>query len=236
MALKLTKEERRAVFDGSLKILRRPERPEGDEPIIVSWAKGGKQIVDRSTGATIEVPREPRLWITLGGWRPRHGTLEWEAAVTIHDQREQHRVLANGLGGIPREPGLRTRWGERVIHVDGQVRVVPKKVPSKDELQERWTPETERGYGGRRQMEMDADGRPQPATGVSDEDFERFLRPVESGGYGIEDANIGARTLQRAKERKMGEEARLAQEYRRGKSGFLRRSQLEREERRLGAA
>jgi hypothetical protein len=209
--IKLTKDERRAVFGGTLKVLRRPQKPEGEpEPIVVSWTRGGRQVADRSTGATIEVERQPRLWITLKGWHLRQGSTEWETAVTIHDEREQHRVLSNGLGGIPREAGLRTRWGERVIHSDGEVKVVPKRVPTKEEQYENWTSETERGYGGRNEFEVDAEGELQPALGVSDDELARFLRPIDQGGHGVEDANLAARMKRRKQERVMRLEMRLA--------------------------
>ena len=77
-----------------------------------------------------------------------------ETAVQIHDHRERHRVLANGIGGMPREAGLKTRSGTRVIHSAGEAKVVPKTVPSKEEQKENWTPETERGYGGSDELEL----------------------------------------------------------------------------------
>jgi hypothetical protein len=179
--LKLTKKERHAVFAGDLKALRRSEKPDqksGDK-LVVGWTRGGRQILDRSSGATIEVPKEARLWITVKGWHLKAGSTEWETAVVIHDERETHRVLANGIGGLQRETGLKTRWGTRVIHSGGAVKVVEKHVPTKDELKENWTSETERGYGGRNEFEMSAEGDLVQATGVGDDYLKAFAADAE---------------------------------------------------------
>lgn len=182
---KLTKEERHAVFAGTLKVLRRLQKPEGVTKVIVSQTKGGRQILNREEGTTIDVPREPRLWITFKGWHLKAGSVEWETMVVIHDQRETHRVLANGIGGLQRESGLKTRWGTRVIHSGGEVKVVEKTVPTKEQLKEHWTSETERGYGGRNEFEMSAEGDLVQATGVGDDYLKRFAGEAEPESEGL---------------------------------------------------
>lgn len=186
--MKLTRDERAAAFAGTLKVLRRPEKPDTEpgEEIIVSTTKGGKQIIDRDTGETIELSKQPRLSITVKGWKLRAGDKEWEAEVIVHDRREMNRNLANGLGGIPREPGLKTRWGTRVIHSEGKVKVVEKKVPTRDEQHENWTAETERGYGGKGggdlPQEADKLGLERtrvPATGADDGILNEYSAQVE---------------------------------------------------------
>lgn len=175
--LKLNRDERKRVFDGTLKVLSRVDRPdqEAGDVVVVSWSKGGKQIVDRGTGKTVEIERRPRLWITVKGWHLRAGSTQWETAVTIHDQREQHRVLAGGIGGMPKEPGLRTRWGSTVVHRGGEIKVIDKRVPTREQQKEHWTPETERGYGGRDELEFcEFTGDMVPAAGVADEDLTKF--------------------------------------------------------------
>ncbi len=217
--MKLTRSERKAIFDGTLKVLRRPKKPdqEAGHQIVVSKTRGGKQIVDRDSGETIDMPTQPRLWITIKGWHLKAGEKEWQTDVTIYDLREQNRVLSNGLGGIPREPGLKTRWGTKVVHNDGKVEVRPKRVPTKAEQRENWTPETERGYGGRNGMERSVDGDLVPATGVDDGTIKQFLAPKNEGGRGIEKANIGRRLQQRKREEGMRREMKLAGEHRRTK-------------------
>lgn len=214
--MKLTQEERKAVFAGTLKVLRRPKKPEDQEAghkIIVSQTRGGRHIVDRSTGETVDIPPEPRLWIALKGWHLRQGSTEWETAVMIHDLREASRELAGGIGGHAREAGLKTRWGQRVVHRDGKIEVETKRVPTKEEQRENWTPETERGYGGssgRGLDQRDSDGRHAPATAVNDSTLSSFAAAVE-------DQNIGLREKQRKRERQMDEEIKMSREYRRGR-------------------
>lgn len=181
---KLTKEERHAVYAGTLKVLRRPSKPDHDagHKIIVGQTRGGRQILDRDEGTTIEVAKEPRLWITIKGWHLRAGSVEWETSVAIHDERETHRVLANGIGGIPREAGLKTRWGTHVVHTQGKVIVLDKRVPTREQQKEHWTSETERGYGGRNEFEMSAEGDLVQATGVGDDYLEQFAAAAEPVG------------------------------------------------------
>lgn len=205
---KLTREERRSVFQGTLRVLRRPKKPDqgaGTE-IVVSQTRGGRQIVDRETGETIAIPRQPRLWIIIKGWHLRAGSTEWETDITIHDLREQNRVLSNGVGGIPREPGLKTRWGQTVA-ADGTVR--NKRVPKKEEQREHWTPETERGYGGRNGMERDADGELVPATGVDDATLSDFAKRIA-------EENKFRQLGNHRKAEVLLQERKMAKEYRKG--------------------
>lgn len=228
---KLMKDERHAVFAGTLKTLRRLHKPdqEAGAKVVVGWSRAGRQILDRDTGETIEIEREPRLWITIKGWHLRAGSTEWETSVTVHDRREHHRALANGIGGIPREAGLRTRWGTHVIHSAGEVKTLPKRVPKKDEQREHWTSETERGYGGRGGVERDSDGELQPSGAVDDATLAEFARQVE-------EENQILRHQRRAEDRKLREEFALAEEVKRGCPGKLRQAQIEREARRAVAA
>lgn|GEM_PF-3021535 len=213
--MKLTRQERKQVFDGTLKVLRRPSKPdqEAGAKLIVSQSLGGKHIVDRSTGETVDLPKQPRLWIVIKGWHLKQGETEWQTDVTIHDLRETNRELASGIGGHPREAGLKTRSGTHVVHHNGEIVVRPKRVPTKAEQKESWTPETERGYGGsagRGLDQSDADGQYVPATAVDDETLNKFAAVAG-------DRNIGLRTMQRKRERGMREEIKVAGEHRRAK-------------------
>lgn len=219
--MKLTKEERAAAFRGTLRVLRRPQKPETEpgEEIVLSTTKGGRHVIDRDSGETIELQKQPRLSITVKGWKLRAGDKEWEAEVVIHDRREQNRNLANGLGGIPREPGLKTRWGTRVIHSGGDVKVVPKRVPSRAEQHENWTPETERGYGGRgtgdypqEADKMGIERTPVPSTGVDDVAFAEFSVQVEP-------VNLALRHQRRADQRRGNVKMRLRSAEERGATG-----------------
>lgn len=145
--MNLTREERKQAFAGTLRVLRRPFNPdmETGAAIVLSYTRGATQVVekderkrqqllDERKPITVEVPRQPNLWITCKGWHLKQGSTEWETDVTIHDRREPTRMLAGGIAtGLPREPGLKTR-----THT-------PKP---KGETVESWNPETERGYGG----------------------------------------------------------------------------------------
>ena len=219
----LTRDERRQVFAGSLKVLRRPVKPdqEAGAKLIVSQTKGGKHIVDRSTGATVDIPRQPRLWIVIKGWHLKQGSTEWETDVTIHDLRESNRELASGIGGHPREAGLKTRSGTQVVHRDGEIVVRKKAVPTKDQQRENWTPETERGYGGsagRGLDQCDADGQYVPATAVSDATLREFATAAEI-------PNLRKRMDQRKMEAGMRREMQVAAEHRRAKRQRARAAQ-----------
>jgi hypothetical protein len=209
-AVKLTRSERREIFAGTLKVLTRPEKPaqEAGTTVVVSYTRGGRQVVDRETGATIDVPRQPRIWIVVKGWHLRAGKTDWETEVVIHDRREHHRVLSNGLGGLPREAGLKTRWRE-TVDAEGNVR--PKRVPERGEQREHWTPETERGYGGRSEMEAAADGDLVSAAAVDDATLDDFSRRVA-------EENELKQTQQRRTAKQFEREARLAETRSRGMS------------------
>lgn len=152
--MKLKREERKAIFDGDHRALRRPEEPKVDEGevLVLSWTKGGQQFVERThddrrkaaergDDLTIEIPRKPAFWITPK--KPRLKDGEWIVEFDVHDERERTRML----GGPPspqKEAGLKTRWGKEV-RSDGSVK--DKKVPKRGEHRESFTTESERGYG-----------------------------------------------------------------------------------------
>lgn len=229
-AFMLTREERKAIFGGTLKCLKRPKKPdqEAGAEIVVSSTRGGKQVVERDRDkrqklldqgkpVVIDVPSQPRLRIVIKGWHLKAGNTEWETDIEIRDQREQNRVLANGIGGIPREPGLKTRWGQTV---DSEGKVRPKRVPTKAEQHENWTPETERGYGGRNGMERNSDGDLVPSTGVDDVELNRFADAALL-------ANLERRASHRKRESTMREEMKLAGEHRRARRQRARAQKLE---------
>jgi hypothetical protein len=207
----LTRQERKAIFAGTLKVLRRSSKPdqEAGSEIVVSSTRGGRQVIDRETGKTVDLPRVSRLWITVKGWHLRAGQTEWETEITIHDRREDNRQLASGgIGGMQRPAGLKTRWGTEVIHRDGKVEVSDKHVPKTGEQRENWTPETERGYGGgggRGLDERDSDGQVVPAPAVDDATLNDFARRIEK-------ENRILRNQRRHDHRKMAQEARLARQ------------------------
>lgn len=140
--MKLTRSERRAVFNGDYRALRRPSKPgvKAGETRVLSWTRGGRQIVDRDTGATVEIPRKPTVWIEFKEPELRDG--EWLIRYVPHDQREPLRLLG-ATPGPPSEAGLKTRWRP------------PSNVPARGEQHESWTPETERGYGSSGQRAID---------------------------------------------------------------------------------
>lgn len=202
--LHLTKGERKAAFAGTLKHLKRDGKPdqESKEKVVLSWTRGGKQIVDYATGATVYIPRQPRLWLIVKGWHLKAGSTTWETDVELVDLREQNRVLANGVGGLPRESGLKTRWGESV---DSEGKVSDRHVPTKDEQHENWTPETERGYGGRNELERcNFNGSLVPSAGVDDDTLGRFSRLAE-------EESLKQRMKQRQAAKAAAREARSAE-------------------------
>jgi len=133
--LKLTRAERRAIFNGDYRALKRPNKPavKAGQVHVLSWTRGGRQVVDRETGAMVEVPRKPTVWIEFKEPELRSG--EWLVRFSAHDEREPLRLLA-ATPGPPSEGGLRTRQR------------APEKVPQRGEEHESWTTETERGYSG----------------------------------------------------------------------------------------
>lgn len=130
--LRLTRDERSAVFRGDDRALRRSRRPktEPGEVHILASTRGGRQVVDRETGATVEIPRKPTVWIEIHQVELRRG--EWLVRFGIHDERQPLRRLAPTPGPYS-EPSLKTRLRK-----------------PRSERGEPWTAETERGYGAGR--------------------------------------------------------------------------------------
>lgn len=155
MKLTLTQDERKAIFRGDHRALKRPTKPDvkaGDKRVL-SWTRGGRQIVDRETGATIEIPRKPTVWIEFKQPELRDG--EWIAQFIARDIREPTRYLGS-TPGPPTEAGLKTRWRS------------PEAVADRGEAISSWTQESERGYTGSGRTAID------PAEGVDDGTLETF--------------------------------------------------------------
>jgi hypothetical protein len=222
LKLHLTRKERSQVFAGTLNVLRRPKRPdlEPGETFVVSSTRARKQIVDRDNGATVDIPRQPNLWITVKGWKLKDG--EWEAPVSIHDVREPTRRLAAPPGGHSRQAGLRTRSGQ-TVDAEGQTR--PRRIPAKGEEVEHFTAESERGYGGSATTAIDE------AAAVDDATLDEFTRRVQQ-----ENEIRRARKSDMAE--KMREERQAREEFRSGRISGARaaRRRAQRAERRATAA
>jgi len=107
---------------------------EAGDCIVLAWSRGGRQVIDRQSGATVDVPRRPTIWIEIREPELRDGI--WLIRYAIRDRREPLRRLAPVPG--PRSSGLRTRQRPA------------EAVPRRGEAREPWTPETERGYGAGR--------------------------------------------------------------------------------------
>lgn len=153
--MKLTTEERKAIFSGDHRALKRKNKPDvkaGDK-LILSWTRGGRQIVDRGTGQTIEIPRKPTIWIECMEPELREGG--WVVRIIGHDERQPLRLLAS-TPGPKQEAGLKTRWRN------------PDRVPKRGEERESWTLETARGYSGSGRTAID------PAEGVDDDCLRTF--------------------------------------------------------------
>jgi hypothetical protein len=133
MKLSLTRQERSAIFRGDDRALRRVRRPavRAGDRIVLSYSRGGRQVVDRETGATVEIPREPTVWIEVR--KPELRGSYWLVRFAICDRRQPIRRLG-ATPGPHSSPALKTRLrtAERA-----------RKQPI-----EPWTPETERGYSG----------------------------------------------------------------------------------------
>lgn len=108
--MKLTRQERSAIFRGDYRALKRPRKPEvkPGQTIVLSWTRGGKQVVNRDTGETIDIPRKPTVWIKLAEPQLREG--EWLVRFEAHDEREPRRFLA-GTPNPGHEVALKTRPG-----------------------------------------------------------------------------------------------------------------------------
>lgn len=152
----LTRAERRAIFRGDHRALRRDRRPavKGGDSLVLAWTRRSRQVVDRETGAVVEIPREPTVWIEFREPELREGT--WLIRFVVRDARQPLRLL--GAAPSPRSaPGLKTRWRDA------------DDVPPRGEHHEPWTPETERGYvaGGRAAIDS--------AEAVDDETLRGFV-------------------------------------------------------------
>jgi len=153
--MRLTRAERRAIFDGDHRALHRDRRPpvKAGSTLVLSWTKRTRYVVDRDTGAVIEIPRRPTIWIEFKEPELRDGA--WLLQFVVHDERQPLRLL--GATPSPRSaPGLKTRWRDS------------DDVVERGEHEESWTPETERGYvaGGRAAID--------PAEAVDDETLRGF--------------------------------------------------------------
>jgi hypothetical protein len=209
--------EKKAIRAGDTRALRREQKPKvkDGQILVLVWSKGGKQFVERShrdrekaaeAGAvlTIDIPRKPTLWIELAEPRLKGG--EWLVEFRINDHREPTRLLAPPPSP-PREPGLKTRWRE--------------KVPKRGQQEERFTPETERGYGGGGKSATDE----REAVDDAYLHFDRLKREVDL-------RNAQKQAQQRAKQSAMGVEMKVARRYRHGKAGKRDQEALERAEKR----
>lgn len=149
--MKLTKDERKAIFAGDSTALKRQAKPEAKagEIIVLAWSRGGKQFVGRSRseredtlGTTIEVPRKPTVWIVLKEPSLKEG--RWVVEFDAHDERKPVRTLA-APPSPPREAGLKTRWNESV---DPEGKVRTRKPAERGKEISSFTDESARGYGG----------------------------------------------------------------------------------------
>jgi hypothetical protein len=195
MNLKLTREERKAIFAGDDRALRRRQKPDvrpGDK-IVLSWSRGGKHFVGRSrkereetSGATVQVPRRPTIWIDMGETTSRIepdpdtglDRTVWLTQISIHDERERVRTLS-APPSPPREAGLKTRWRP------------PGQVPPRGAQVDTLTDESARGYGGGGKGTVDE------REGVDDTTLAEYARQAEE------------ETIKAQKKRR--EEARTAQ-------------------------
>jgi hypothetical protein len=236
--VKLTREERKQAFAGTLNVLRRPKKP-AQEPgtkIVLAHSGGGKQVLypgddfeskrarekllDKGKPLTVDVPKQPSLWLVLKGWHPIKGQSDYQTAVEIKDLREPTRLLS-APPSPPGEAGLKTRWGESVA-VDGTVS--ERKVPEKGAQVENLTPETERGYGGGGRSAVDE------AAGVDDATLDDYSRRVA-------EENELRKRGQHSRADALREESKVAREYRKGNGSGARaaKRRAERAERRMAA-
>lgn len=153
--MKLTPTERAAIFRGDHRALKRSRRPQvkDGQKHVLSWTRGGRQVVDRETGAVVEIPRKPTVWIEF--MEPELRGREWIVQIIAYDEREPIRRLG-ATPGPPSEAGLKTRGR------------APEEVKAKGERTESWTDETERGYTGSGRTAID------PSEGVDDAALTRY--------------------------------------------------------------
>lgn len=242
--MRLTREERKQAFAGTLNVLRRPTKPE-QEPghkIVLAYSGGGKQVLypgdhfeakearkqllAEGKPLTVDVPRQPSLWLVIKGWHLKEFEWDgenikgWETAVEIKDLREPTRLLS-APPSPPSEAGLKTRWGESVA-VDGKVS--ERKVPPKGAQVENLTAETERGYGGGGRAAIDE------AAGVDDATLDDYSRRV------AEENELRQRG-QHHRADALREESKVAREYRKGNGSGTRaaKRRAKRAEQRIAA-
>jgi len=195
--LKLSREERKAIYRGERK-LRRLERPDinDGDTLIVAWSRGGKRVVDRETGEVAEVVRRPTIWLKFKEPEELEDG-EWLLKYAIHDEREVTRMLGSGgSSNSERELGLNTRWRR------------PESVPDRKKQAarlEQFTPETERGYvsGGRVVDHLTCLGDDDLAILKADADARWMAdHPEEAKAEKLRRLSNKARRLQREAERK----------------------------------
>ena len=156
--MKLTGGERKQILAGDYSALKRDDDP-GDcagveipiirdrprrAPIYSDALFSGhhRRVVDYQ-----EVPEHWSLWIKLEAPK-RHRKGHWQIAFTVHDERQNDRILrAGGPPGPPREAGLRTRQTTS-----------PDNPRPKGEGVGSFTDETARGYGGGGRQALDHGG------------------------------------------------------------------------------
>lgn len=229
----LQPDERKAILAGDTRALRRQQRPpvtEGQVKVLV-WSKGGTQFLEKSVKRreeaaedgkplTVGIPRKPTLWVTFKEPALKDG-VGWIVEFTIHDHREPTRMLAPAPSPN-KNPGLRTRWNQRVTSSGAVVETKPKK---RGEERESWTPETERGYGGGGRSAVDE------REGVDDEYLkeDRLKRNIDA-------ENALKQSQQRLRQQKLSVEFEIAASRRRGKGAKRQEEQLQRIENRLRKA
>jgi hypothetical protein len=213
---KLSREERKAILAGELTKLKRDGKKKPDvaagEVQVIAWTRGGPQFIARSEKEreklveedkplTIDIPREPAVWIEFREPQLKDG--EWETPFILHDERKPVRTLArSGAGaGSSSQAGLKTRWAE-TVNARGEVR--PKRVPKRGEQTGSFTPDSERGYGGGKSA---ADEREAVDDAWLAEDVKRRR---------IEEESELKRKRKRLNEGRMRQEIRLAETRRRG--------------------
>lgn len=206
--MKLTRDERKAIFGGDHRAIRRNEEPQvaEREQIVLSYTRGGKQFVEREEedrlkaveeghDLTVPVPRKPAFWIVLKKPRLKEG--EWIVEFDVHDERETTRLLAAGApSGVSKESGLKTRWRK------------PGDVPKRGEQTESFTPESERGYasGGNVLDHLEGVDDTELAAKAT---ISRFTRSKAQDEMVKENAELAAEALRR-RERAARDRLRMA--------------------------
>lgn len=153
----ISRGERKEILTGRCtKLLRltKPDVKQG-EVLVVSYRGGGKQflartdedrkrLADEGKPVTIDVPREPSVWLVFREPQVKDG--EWVTSFHVEDLRERVRTLGPSAPPAgPSQSGLRTRWGQ-TVNREGKTN--EKRVPERGEQKTSFTPESERGYGG----------------------------------------------------------------------------------------